>query len=435
MAAMKSKFMVLGIFGVWFVLILAVFFRYALTYDPFFGTAKNVVYRHQVRGEIRDRNGEILAYGSPRKYTIGPAGSPLIGAANPEIGSEGYIEQKYAEQLIASKKSKWWYLLNQSDAGFTLKTTLDKNLLLTAYSAMNGYKGAIVIMKLNGEMLASVSTPSYDPNKMTKKYYAELLKSPDRPLFNRAFDGQYEPGSVWKTVIALSLLEKNSHGKAVTCNGSLKVGNKVIRCMKSHGNVRNMEEGYIYSCNVWFMKNALSELKADELRNSFKRFMGREMKKKIGQEDIAMAAIGQGEVLVSPVELARLAATIGNKGMQPSPHVVKTNADAPKVMDEKIAKKLSDMMLMVVKKGTARGLSDYLKKGYFVVAKTGTAERYTPKGKVNTAVLIGLAGRTKNKPEIAFSVVIEDAQGYGGTVCVPVMKEILDYYLSKGNKK
>jgi len=428
--------MILGIFGVWFVLILAAFFRYAVSFDPFFGTAKNVVYRYQPRGEIRDRNGEILAHGiSPRRYPIGPAGSPLIGVANPEIGSEGYIEQKYAEQLIASKKSKWWYLLNQSDEGYALKTTLDKNLLIAAYRAMNGNKGAVVIMKLDGEVLASVSTPSYDPNKMTKKYYAAMTKSSERLLFNRAFDGKYEPGSAWKSVIALTLLEKNSQGRAVMCNGSLKVGSKEIKCMRPHGLVRDMTEAFTQSCNIWFMKNALSELRSDELRMSFKRFMGREMKKNIGQEDIALAAIGQGEVLVSPVELAMLAATIGKKGLQPTPHIVKAKIEAPKVMDEKIAKRLSDMMTMVVKRGTARGLSDYLKRGYFLAAKTGTAERDTPKGKVNTAVLIGLAGRTKNKPEIAFSVVIEEAQGYGGTVCVPVMKEILDYYFSKRNKQ
>ncbi len=432
---MKSKFVFLWIFGVWFFLILAAFFKYALSYDPFFGTTKNVVYRHQIRGEIRDRNGEILAYGlSPRRYPIGPAGSPIIGVTNPVIGSEGYLEQKYAELLITSEKSKWWYLLNQSEEGYPLKTTLDKNLLLTAYKAMNGRKGAIVIMKLDGELLAPISTPSYDSNRMTKKYYSELTKSPDRPLFNRAFDGKYEPGSVWKTVIAMTLLEKNSQGKAVTCNGSLKVGNKKIKCMRSHGLVKDMTEAFIVSCNIWFMKNALAELDDKTLRTSFKRFMGREMKKELGREDIALSAIGQGEVLVSPMELARLAAAIGNKGLQPVPHVIKANADLVKVTDEKTAKKLSDMMRTVVKKGTAKGLSDYLKKGYFVAAKTGTAERDTPKGKVNTAVLIGLAGRSKNKPELAFSVVIEEAQGYGGTVCVPVMKEILDYYFSKGRK-
>lgn len=432
---MKSKIMILGIFGVWVILILAAFFKYALTYDPFFGTTKNVVYRYQVRGDIRDRNGEILVYGvSPRKYPLGPAGSQIIGVATPEIGSEGYIEQKYAEQLISSKRSKWWYLLNQSDEGYPLKTTLDKNLLLTAYKAMNGSKGALVIMKLNGEILASVSTPSYDPNRMTKKYYDALTKSPDRPLFNRAFYGKYEPGSTWKTVIAMTLMEKNSQGKAVTCNGSLKVGNKEIKCMRPHGLVKDMTEALTTSCNIWFMKNALSELDDKTLRTSFKRFMSREMKKELGKEDIALSAIGQGEVLVSPLELARLAATIGANGMQPSPHVVRANTDAPRVIDEKTAKRLSDMMTMVVKKGTARGLSDYLKRGYFASGKTGTAERDTPKGKVNTAVLIGLAGHNKNKPDIAFSIVIEGAHGYGGTICIPIMREILDYYFSKGRK-
>ena len=432
---MKSKVMVLGIFGVWVILILAAFFRYALTYDPFFGTTKNVVYRHQIRGEIRDRYGEVLAYGSsPRKYPLRQAGSPIIGAANSEIGSEGYIEQKYAELMIGNKRSKLWYLLNQSDEGYPLKTTLDKNLQLTAYKAMNGNKGAIVIMKLDGEVLASISTPSFDPNKMSKKYYAELTKSHDRPLFNRAIDGRYAPGSAWKLVIAMTLLEKNSRGKAITCDGSLRVGNKEIKCMKPHGLVRDMAEAFTLSCNVWFMKNALSELDDDTLGISFKRFMGRAMKKELGREDIALSAIGQGEVLVSPMELAMLAASVGNKGMTPEPHFTKEHLAMTKAMDKKIANKLTEMMIMVVKKGTAKGLSDYLKAGRFVAAKTGTAERDTPDGKVNTAVLIGLAGRSKDKPEIAFSIVIEEAQGYGGTVCVPMMKEILDYYFSKGKR-
>src|SRR5208283_4392265 len=155
----------------------------------------------------------------------------------------------------------------------------------------------------------------------------------------------------------------------------------------------------------------------------------------MSREDIALAAIGQGEVLVTAVDMARLAATIGNKGMQPTPHVVRANTETPKVTDEKTAKKLTYMMTMVVKTGTAQGLADYLKRGYFIAAKTGTPEKDTPKGKINNAVLIGLAGRTKNKPDIAFSVVIEDTQGHGGTVCVPVMKKILDYYFSKGNKQ
>jgi peptidoglycan glycosyltransferase len=431
---MKSKLMIIAIFGLWSLLIMAALLRYTLSFDPFFGTARNVVNRYQVRGEIMDRYGKILAYGSPRKYPLGAAGSPVIGGVNTETGSEGYIEQKYAGQLTASKISKLWYLLNQSKEGYPLKTTLDRNLLLTAYKAMDSYNGSVVIMRLDGEVLVPISKPSYDPNKMTKKYYAEMTKSPDSPLFNRAFYGKYEPGSTWKTVIALTLLEKNSQGRAITCNGSIKVGRKEIRCMSHHGLVRNMNDAFTKSCNIWFIENALSELKPEELRESFKKFMGREMKKDLGREDIALAAIGQGEVLVSPLELASLAASIGSKGMKPVPHLVKAKTEASRVMNEKVAERLSDMMTMVVKRGTARGLSLYLERG-FVAAKTGTAERDTPKGKINTAVLIGLAGRTKNKPEIAFSVVIEDAHGYGGTVCVPVMKKILDYYFSTRPKQ
>ena len=433
----KPKHKVISIFGLWCLVILIVFFNHAITYDPFYSTARNVVYRYQARGEIKDRNGEILVYGSgaSRIYKIGAAGSPIIGVARPDIGVEGFIEREYGERLMSSKKSKLWYLLNQSDEGYPIMTTLDKGLQLTANSAMKEYKGAIVIMKLNGEVLVSISSPSYDPNKMTSKYYGALKNHPEQPLFNRVFDGRHEPGSTWKTVIALSLLEKNYRDKSVVCNGSLKVGNKVIRCMKKHGTINNMADAFTKSCNVWFMKTALAELEADELDDSFKRFMSREIRKNLSQEDIALASIGQGEVLVSPVELAQLAASTGNKGMRPEPRLVKENLSSTKVMDEKSAQKLVNMMEMVVKKGTARGLAGFQKKGLFVVAKTGISEKDTPKGKVNTAILIGLAGRSKNKPEIAFSVVIEDVWGTGGTICVPVMKEILTYYFSKERKK
>lgn len=430
---MKSKFLVIGIFVFWSLLIVTAFLKYSLSYDPFFGTARNVINRHQVRGEIKDRNGEILAYGSGsnRKYVLGPAGGAIIGMAKPEIGVEGFIEREFGERLVSSKKSKLWYLLNQNNDGYPLKTTIDKRLQFAAYQTMKGYKGAVVIMKLNGEVLASISSPSYDPNKITGSSYGELQKSSDKLLFNRALDGKYEPGSAWKTVIAMSLLEKGSQGSPVICNGLLKVGNKTIRCMHSHGAVKNMADAFTQSCNIWFMKNALAELDAKTMKTSFHQFMSREIKKELRQEDIALAAIGQGEVLVSPMELALLSASIGNKGLKPEPRFVKENLTATKIIDEKIASKLTEMMTMVVKKGTARGLAEFQKNGYLVAVKTGTAERDTPKGKVNTAVLIGFAGHRKNRPEIAFSVVIEETKGLSGTVCVPVMKEILGCYFSK----
>ncbi|MDO8721489.1 MAG: penicillin-binding transpeptidase domain-containing protein [Syntrophales bacterium] len=434
---MKSRYAVIGLFGLWFLLILGSFFKYSLSVDPFFGTTRNVVNRYQKRGDIKDRQGEILAYGSglARRYTLGAAGSPIIGVARPEIGVEGVIEREYGERLIGSRKSKLWYMLNQSNDGYPLKTTLDKDMQATAYHAMKNYSGAIVVMKLNGEVLASLSSPTYDPNKMNNKYYDRLKNHPERPLFNRAFDGRYEPGSAWKSAIAISLLEGNCRDKAVLCNGSLTVGNKVIRCMKAHGVVKNMADALTMSCNVWFMQTALAELDGEKMRKSFVRFMSRPLKEVMTPEDTALAAIGQGEVLVSPLELAQLAAAIGNKGMRPEPRLMKENIKLAKVIDEKIADKLSSMMSMVVKKGTAKGLAGFQKKGFFVAAKTGTAERDTPKGKINTAVLIGFAGASKNKPDFAFSVVIEDAPGYGGTVCVPVMKEILDFYFAKGQGK
>ena len=427
---MKSKLLVVGIFSIWSLCMLLAFLKYSLSYDPFFGTTRNIINRYQTRGQITDRNGKVLVYGSgsQRKYVLGLAGGPTIGVAGPEVGVEGFIEREFGERLISSKSSKNWYLLHQNDEGYPLKTTIDKKLQLAGYQAMSGYKGAVVVMKLNGEVLAAVSTPSYDPNRMTGSYLKSVKNSPEKLLFNRALEGKYEPGSVWKSVIAISLLEKGSQGKPVNCNGALKVGNKIIRCMHSHGAVKSMADAFTQSCNIWFMKNALSELDADTLKKSFSRFISRKVTKELNQGDIAMAAIGQGEVLVSPIELVQLAASVGAKGMKPEPRFVKENLTTSKVLDEKTATKLTEMMKLVVAKGTARGLSGFSKKGYLIAAKTGTAERDTPKGKINTAVIIGFAGHKMNRPEVAFSVVIEETKELSGIVCVKVIKDVLNSY-------
>lgn len=429
---MKSKLIILGIFGFWLALILGSFVRHSLTYDPFFGTSRNLIFRHQVRGPILDRYGEILAAGSgsSRYYPLGPAGSPIIGVARPGFGVEGFIEQKFAERLISNRKSKFWYLLNQRDEGCSLKTTLDKKLQQKAYQAMGGNKGAMVIMKLNGEVLVSLSLPSFDPNKSKLTYSKSKTASQDLFL-NKAFDGRFEPGSAWKTVIGLALLENKYRDNPVTCTGSLTVGRKAIRCLGRHGVVKTLGEALVVSCNVWFMKTVLTELDTVQLKEVFQKFMARKMKKELSDEDLAMAAIGQGEILVSPFELCQLAATIGNKGLKPEPRLVKEKIKSEKVIDEKTALSLLEMMTVVVKKGTARGLSEFLGKGTLMAAKTGTAERDTPRGKVNSAVLIGLAGRSPKKAELAFSIIVEETAGYGGTVCVPILKEVLAHYFSK----
>jgi penicillin-binding protein A len=433
--AMKNRITIIGIFTAWMLLVTGAFLKISLSYDPFFNSARNFINRHMARGVIKDRNGQILAYGSglQRKYVLGTAGSPIIGIARPDVGVEGYIEREFGERLLSNKKSKLFYTVMQNDEGYPLTTTIDKRLQLSAFQAMSGFQGAIVIMKLNGEVVTSVSTKSFDPNRASSRYYDEIRKSSERLLVNRALDGKYEPGSAWKTVVAISLLEKGSQGKPVVCNGQLRIGNKTIRCMHSHGAVRDMTDAFAKSCNIWFMKNALAELDADTMKKSFSPFMARKINKDLGQEDRALAAIGQGEILVSPMELCQLAAAVANKGLKPEPRFVKEKLVTTRVMDEKTAVKLTDMMTQVVTRGTAKGLSIFIKNGYQVAAKTGTAERDTANGKINTAVLIGFAGHGKDKPEIAFSMVVEDAKGVSGAVCVPRIKDVLESYLSQRN--
>ena len=194
-----------------------------------------------------------------------------VGSQNVETNARGRVMRTLGE--------------NQPTAGNNLILTLDKEIQLTAFNEFQGRKGALVALDVkSGEILALMSSPSYDPNLfisgITQEKYSALLKSDDKPLFNRAVAGQYPPGSTIKPLVALAALEQGfDPNKRINCDGSYEIkdtstekGTKSFHCWKEKGHgPMNMKEAIQKSCDVYFYTVA-REIGINKIAEVCKRF-------------------------------------------------------------------------------------------------------------------------------------------------------------------
>lgn len=403
---------------VWSVVLVGIFLLHPFFWDTLYSSRKNPVIRRLPKGAILERHGMPVATGDDRVYSLAAAGEPLIWA---------YMEGRLSEQLTTStKKSKMLYLWGD-DEGFDVKITLDSALQRMAAEVLKDCTGALIIMKTNGEILAMASSSGvpFNPNTMTRERFKTLQEDKRKPLVNRG-ETPYPPGSTFKVLVAAKLIEKGVPDKPYQCRGSIRVGHKDIPCKRAHGSV-HLKEAMQYSCNGYFISKALSELSNDDLVSIFSVFSSWQIKKDFRENEKAFFTIGQGQNLLTPIEMATVAATIASKGMKPKAVFQKKDVTLTKVMDTKVAEQISGLMINTAEYGTARGLMG--NKGQIIGGKTGTSEIETSEGIRNNAVLIGFAGR--KKPEIAFALVVENTTGSSASEAVPRMKKVLDYYFKK----
>ncbi|MCC8175566.1 MAG: penicillin-binding protein 2 [Bacteroidales bacterium] len=357
-------------------------------------------------------------------------------------------------------------------SGRNLKLSIDINLQQYAESLMVNKIGAVVAIEpQTGEILAMVSSPTYDPNllvgRQRGKNYAMLQADPEKPLFDRALMGAYPPGSTFKPSQGLILLQEGiiTLTTQYPCyrgyiNGGLRVG------CHGHGSPLALKPALQTSCNAffcWGLKNMLDTKRAKygSAANAFEVWKnhlvslgygyklgvdlpseGRgfipnaKFYNKIYGENhwsantIISIAIGQGEILATPLQIANLCATIANRGWFITPHVVKEIEDT--VMPPDLLKKriptidhqhfvdVAEGMRMAVTGGTCRlaNLPDIE-----VCGKTGTAQN--PHGKDHSA-FIGFA--PYQDPKIAVCVYVENA-GFGATFGVPIGSLVMEKYL------
>ena len=359
----------------------------------------------------------------------------------------------------------------QPVSGRNIILSIDADLQAYGEKLMQNKTGAIVAIEPStGEILALVSSPTYDPSMLVGrergKNYAKLTRDPGNPLYDRAIMAVYPPGSTFKPTQGLIFLEEgiitpNTH---YPCTGGFVVGGLRVGC-HAHPSPLPLIPSLATSCNAYYCyglrsmldnrslyestseafeiwKNHLVSMgygyklgidlpgeKRGFLPNSayYDKFYGKNRWKAL---TIISIAIGQGEILATPLQIANLAATIANRGYFYTPHVVKAIQDS--VIDTTYTMRryptidaghydaIVEGMRMAVTGGTCRtaNLPDIE-----VCGKTGTAQN--PHGRDHSAFM-GFA--PMDKPQIAIAVYVENA-GFGATYGVPIGSLMMEYYL------
>ncbi len=300
-------------------------------------------------------------------------------------------------------------------------------------------KGAVVVMDPStGDLLAAVSYPWPSQAQFTSLQNDAQAPLPDRDLIDRARFGLYPPGSSFKIVTAMAALRKDpalakQRYECVRLPDG-RVGNYVwkreirddIRDRQPHGTI-DMRQGIIVSCNAFFAQLGAGSVGAEALYDTASRLgivVAQPNTAKKLHEFLPQASYGQGQVVVSPFQMARVAATVANGGNAPEGRWIidETNPRArppAALLPASLAAELAATMRAVVTSGTARLLNS---SAIPIAGKTGTAELAKA---ASHAWFIGFAPYgAKNGKQIAFAVLVENGQ-YGGTAAAPIAGEIV----------
>ncbi len=408
-------------------------------------------------GEVNDAD---LTADRRRRYQPGD----MIGKIGLELYGESYIRGIDGVRIV--QVNAWGTIVEETTtpsvapiAGREVKLTLDAELqaFLEKRLAQVG-RGAAILMDIHdGSVLAAVSVPQFDPNSfvqgINQEEWARLNNEAEKPLFNRYLQATYPPSSTLKVISAGVILENeiaDPKTLLVYCTGAFQFGNRVFKCWKEGGHGwMDLSNAVIQSCDTYFYKIA-EELDVDELAQAARSFglgartgyeLGGEAgglvpdrkfynkrfgKGKWTQGHVLNNVIGQGEFLVSLLQMVRVAAAIGNGGYLVSPHIIQSIAGEPAAvhlkrrimgLSNRTRKFLARSMRGVVQNedGTA-----YWTRidGLPSSGKTGTSQN--PHGKEH-AWFIGYA--PADKPRVAIAVLIENA-GHGGEFAAPVARDV-----------
>lgn len=424
-------------------------------------------------GEISDKELEQPDYAdfNPGDY-VGKNG--IEKAWEQELhGADG------GRQLEVDSRGRVLRVLSESSptVGNSLVLTIDQRLQQISEQAFGSQAGAAVVMNVtNGEILAFASNPVFDPalfaGRIPPDVWKGYLEDKRRPLENKALTGQYPPGSTYKIITALAGLEAgviNEH-TTVQCGGDYEMGKSKFRCWKSsgHGAV-NLRKSLKESCDVYYYWLG-EKIGVDRIAAMAERFhLGKELgiglqyekkgliptmawklkrfsKKWLPGETLPVA-IGQGYVLMTPLQMASMISTVANEGTIYRPHLVKRVVD----QDGKTIREFAPEALGST--GISSAFFKKIKQGLFAVvnetAGTGGSARlwdYRVAGKTGTSQVVKLGEDRKkalkyehrdhglfvafapyDKPEIAVAVVVEHGGG-GGAVAAPIAGRILRGY-------
>jgi peptidoglycan glycosyltransferase len=433
------------------------------------------------RGNIVDRNGVVLATTqSGRRSYPNPDMGQIVGFASRLYGNSG-VEDSYDTYLSGARSLSPQQILQARLVGTPVTTspaevklTIDSALQQVAQAALGDRPGAVVLIDTQtGALLALASYPRFDPNQLVlpaeasdadvasvQAAWKTLTERADSPLLNRATQGRYPPGSVIKTLTAAAALDAGvtSGGDGqITCPNRLEteagappVRNAVENLAQRTGDPSDLRRVFAFSCNTAFAQLGL-QLGADRFAEYAARFglyyadaEGvapdlRDIPADVGsiagdkaflQRPVALAdtAFGQGQALVTPLDMAQMTAAIANDGRSMRPYLVQEARAGdqalytaqPEVLREVIrpdsAQKLRAVMQSSVEIGYANPVA---LPGVTIGAKTGTAEN--PSG-VPHSWFVALA--PVEQPRFAIAVIVENG-GEGSRSALPVAKQVL----------
>jgi penicillin-binding protein 2 len=359
-------------------------------------------------------------------------------------------------------------------AGDNLMLTLDAQLQVLGEKLLTGKVGSIVAIEPStGEILAMVSNPTFNPSllvgRQRSKNYMQLVNDPTKPLMNRATQALYPPGSSFKTAEALVCQQMGGIDEHTyfSCNGP---SSSPIRCTHHHGSPVSLLSAVEESCNPYFWNAFRATLEKDgyglkniNFRTRYDDWVDRMKSFGLGEKfsdsdiyeqsrgyiptqkyynklykgekgwraiTIRSNAIGQGEVLATPLQMANLMCAIANEGYYISPHLNRCDSMRKKIHYSKVDKKyfpiVFEAMWRVFESGTASASKI---PGVDMCGKTGTADN--SHGKPHS-IFVGFAPRVH--PKIAIAVVVENA-GFGSTYAAPIFSLLVEQYLYRKIKR
>lgn len=438
---------------------------------------------------------EILETRS-RQYTEGEAfchltgyiGSPteadvekydLVKSDLLKIGKAG-LESKFDEELRGqyglkrtevNVKGKFVREISRSDPvpGINLQTTINKELQIFIHNLMkaNSYNGAVVVLNVKtGDVMAIYSSPTFDPNKfvtgVSREYWEEINQSDANPLINNATSIPYPPGSTFKIITALAILEAGiDPNRTVFCNGSYKLGSHTFKCWNQHGHGEvNLTKAIMFSCNPYFyhfsQQIGINRISETSRILGYGRKTGVELpfehdglvpdqkwkKSRFKMDwypgDTVNTSIGQGYLLVTPIQIASMTAMIAS-GKYVVPRLI-SNPNVDIQIHDLPFKKENLELIRTGMRMTVNDPSGVVSRhqmsqpGFTVAGKTGTAQvaalKFKDKAKNLNHHALFTSFAPVEDPQYAVTVVVEHGQA-GGKAAAPIAKQIYLKLLGK----
>jgi len=424
--------------------------------------------------------GEVSAQGLKKDefQNLGPGS--VVGKYGVELQYDQIVRGSVGQKTIevdARGHEQRVIRIKEPIPGDDLYLTIDLPLQRFAEDLLGDLAGVIVALDpRNGDVLVLASHPTFDSNALTRGLtvarWDKIRNDPRKPMTNRATQGHYPPGSVFKIVMAAAGLESGyiSSSTSVECNGSFRMGNRVFKDWRKEGHgFVDLHKGLVHSCDIYFYTLG-RELGIDQIAHYAEWFglgsrtgidlpvenpgilPSREWKENtIGQPwypgETISVAIGQGYVTVTPLQMAVLVGTIANNGVQYQPRLLKQIRKRDEGID--VALEPSRLSTLELQDETLLALQSALRD--VVVRGTGRRaqlQNVAVSGKTGTAQVVSLdkiidgdevpqslrdhswfvAYAPSDAPEIAISVIVEH-MGHGGAVAAPMARKVIEKYL------